>query len=223
MAPVTIKGTSDGLVITLGEGSLQAILAEMENQLASRASFFLGGRVALHVGERPLSEEQLQDIGKILEEIGVSLWAVEGEHPTTRLAAQALGLETHLRPKGPPPATSSEHLVAEEIQGIVVRHTLRSGQAVRHAGHVTVIGDVNPGAEVVAGGSVIVWGRLRGIVHAGAMGDEDAVVCALQLAPSQIRIGSRIARPPDRGRPPKVPEIASVQKDRIVVERWHKA
>lgn len=223
MEAVTIKGTSDGLVITLGEGSLQAVLDEMKDQLSSRASFFLGGRVALRVGERPLSEEQLQEIGRILEDIGVSLWAVDGDHPTTQMAAQALGLETHLRPKSSPAAASPEHIAAEEMQGIVVRHTLRSGQAVRHAGHITVIGDVNPGAEVVAGGSIVVWGKLRGIVHAGAMGDEDAVVCALQLAPSQIRIAAHIARPPERGRPPKVPEIASVQKDRIVVERWQRA
>jgi septum site-determining protein MinC len=75
---------------------------------------------------------------------------------------------------------------------------------------------------VVAGGDIIVWGKLRGIAHAGAMGDDGALVCALQLAPSQIRIGSHIARPPDRGRPPKVAEIATIQDDSIVVERWDK-
>jgi septum site-determining protein MinC len=74
----------------------------------------------------------------------------------------------------------------------------------------------------VAGGDIIVWGKLRGTAHAGAVGDDSAIVCALQLAPNQIRIGSHIARSPERGRPPKVPEIASVQKDRIVVEHWSK-
>jgi septum site-determining protein MinC len=110
----------------------------------------------------------------------------------------------------------------EELPGLILRRTLRSGQAVHHAGHVVLIGDANPGAEIVAGGDVIIWGKLRGIVHAGAMGDETAVVCALQLAPSQIRIGSLIARPPDRGRPPKVPEMAHVQDGQIIVERWDK-
>jgi septum site-determining protein MinC len=87
---------------------------------------------------------------------------------------------------------------------------------------VTLIGDVNPGAEIIAGGDIVVWGKLRGIAHAGAMGNESAVICALELAPSQIRIGEHIARPPERSRPPKVPEIASVQEDGIVVERWTK-
>jgi septum site-determining protein MinC len=87
---------------------------------------------------------------------------------------------------------------------------------------VVIIGDVNPGAEVVAGGDIVVWGKLRGKAHAGAAGDEDAVVCALQLAPNQIRIASLIARPPERGRTPKAAEIAHVQNGRIVVERWDK-
>jgi septum site-determining protein MinC len=219
---ITIKGTSDGLVITLGEGSFQAVLADLEKHLASRASFFLGGRVALRVGERPLSAEQLQTIGTIVQGMGVTLWAVEGTHPATEAAARELGLEVHVRPAASSPPAAAEQISLEEMVGIVVRKTLRSGQSIQHAGHVILIGDVNPGAEVVAGGDVIVWGKLRGTVHAGAMGDDRAVVCALQLAPSQIRIAMHIARPPDRGRPPKVPEMASVQEDRIVVERWNK-
>jgi septum site-determining protein MinC len=219
---VTVKGTSDGLVITLGEGPLDAVLSEMESHLNSKASFFLGGRVALQVGDRALSAEQLQAIGAALERIGVTLWAVEGEHPTTCAAAKELGLETSLRPPAQGPASSDE-VPREEIAGMVARRTLRSGQMVRYAGHVTLIGDVNAGAEVVAGGDIVIWGKLRGTVHAGAMGDEGAIICALQLAPSQIRIGSHIARPPERGRPPAVPEVARVQEGQIVVERWNAA
>ncbi len=218
-----IKGTSEGLVITLSDGPLSAVVNEMEAHLASRASFFLGGRVALRVGDRALSAEQLQAIGNSLERIGVTLWAIESEHPATNTAAQELGLETSLRSTVPRAPAASEQIPREEMAGLVVRRTLRSGQALHYAGHITLIGDVNPGAEVVAGGDIVVWGKLRGTAHAGAMGDDEAVVCALQLAPSQIRIGSHIARPPDRGRPPKVPEIASVQRGHIVVERWDKS
>ena len=219
---VTIKGTSEGLVITLGEGPLDAVLSEMKSHLMSRASFFVGGRVALRVGDRPLSSEQIESIGTMIEEFGITLWAVEGQHPTTIAAAEDLGLETSVRQLGAQHQPAQEHIPLAEMAGIVVRGTLRSGQAVHHAGHVTLIGDVNPGAEVVAGGDVIIWGKLRGTVHAGAMGDDGALVCALQLAPSQIRIGAHIARPPERGRPPKFPEIASVQGGQIVVERWGK-
>jgi septum site-determining protein MinC len=219
---VTIKGTSEGLVISLGPGPLRSVLEEMEVRLSAKASFFVGGRVALRVGDRPLSAEQLEMIGKKLEELGVTLWAVDGEHPTTQAAAQELGLETNLHPTVQPSSSGVEHIPREEMAGIVELRTLRSGQALRHAGHVTLIGDVNPGAEIVAGGDIIVWGKLRGIAHAGAMGNDQAIICALELAPSQIRIGSHIARPPERGRPPRVPEIATVQEGRIVVESWNK-
>ncbi|HSJ52826.1 MAG TPA: septum site-determining protein MinC [Anaerolineae bacterium] len=220
---VTIKGTSEGLVITLGAGPLHEVLAEMEARLRAKASFFRGGRVALHVGDRPLSVEQLREIGGLLEALGMGLWAVSSDHPTTVVAVREMGLESIVpvqAPAGAPPAPGP--LSREEIPGLVLRRTLRSGQAVRHAGHVVLIGDVNPGAEVVAGGDIIIWGKLRGTAHAGAAGDEDAVICALQLAPSQIRIASLIARSPERGRAPKAAEMASVQNGRIVVERWDK-
>jgi septum site-determining protein MinC len=220
--PVTIKGTSGGLIIGLGEGPLPHVLDEMQAQLSAKASFFLGGRVALRVGERPLSVEQVQAIGSTLEQIGVTLWAVEGTHPTTFSAAQELGLETSMEPAASSTPAAPEQISRDELVGIVVRRTLRSGQAIHHAGHVTLIGDVNPGAELVAGGDIVIWGKLRGTAHAGAMGDDEAIICAMQMAPNQIRIGSYIARSPERGRPPKVPEIARVQDERIVVERWNK-
>lgn len=220
---VSIKGTNEGLIISLASGPLQEVLEDMESALSAKASFFIGGRVALRVGDRPLSSEQISMIGRRLENLGMTLWAVDSEHPETLAAARELGLETGLEPKDRPGRPGPEQAAREELSGIVVRRTLRSGQALQHAGHITLIGDLNPGAEIVAGGDIIVFGRLRGIAHAGAMGDEEAIICALELAPSQIRIGSHIARSPDRGRPPSMPEIASVQDDRIIVERWTKS
>ncbi len=219
---ITIKGTGEGLLIALGEGAWADLLAELEERLSARSSFFIGGRVALRVGDRALSAGQLEQVGNLLERFGVTLWAVEGTHPATQTAARDLGLEVRLRQTATAPAAPVEQIPLEEMSGIVVRGTLRSGQAIRHAGHVTLIGDVNPGAEVVAGGHIIVWGKLRGTVHAGAMGDERAIVCALELSPSQIRIGAHIARPPERGRRAKTPEIARVEGENIVVEGWEK-
>ncbi|MBM3135370.1 MAG: septum site-determining protein MinC, partial [Chloroflexi bacterium] len=61
---------------------------------------------------------------------------------------------------------------------------------------------------------------LRGVAHAGALGDEAAVVCALHLAPTQLRIAGRVARPPEESRPTVAPEIARVRGNKIVVEAW---
>ena len=254
---VRIRGTSEGLVITLGAGDLGSLLRELDERLSSTASFFRGGRVALHVGPRELTTEDLEALGQTISRNGVSLWAVISDNVATQAAAEALGLETtsgrhavlspealspprHERDEGPilsgvegPVLSGVEGQLEAEVEdaalrlaqdtasGILVRRTLRSGQVVQHPGHVVVIGDVNPGAEIIAGGDVVVWGKLRGIVHAGAIGDDGAVVCALSLAPLQLRIGSHIARAPEgREDLPQRPEMASVQDGEIVAEPW---
>jgi len=66
---------------------------------------------------------------------------------------------------------------------------------------------------------VIVWGRLRGTVHAGAQGDQDAVVCALDLSPTQLRIADQISITPPQRRKPK-PEMARLNKNKVVAEPW---
>jgi septum site-determining protein MinC len=96
------------------------------------------------------------------------------------------------------------------------RGTLRGGQALHNLGNLVVIGDVNPGAELVASGDIAVFGALRGVAHAGAQGDRSARVVALELAPTQLRIATLIAVSSDDAKP-RGPEHASIAGDRIVV------
>lgn len=96
------------------------------------------------------------------------------------------------------------------------RGTLRGGQALHNLGNLVVIGDVNPGAELVASGDIVVFGALRGVAHAGAQGDRGARVIALELAPTQLRIATVIATSGnDRGK--RGPEHAAIVDERIVV------
>jgi septum site-determining protein MinC len=220
---VTIKGIREGLLVTLGGGDWNHLLAELEKRLNKTAAFFKGARVALQVGSRTLSTAEIEAVRDLLARNAITLWAVVSESPETQEAARQLELDTVLPSHAPEKAESADELSAEfsDLPALLVRRTLRSGQALRHAGHVVLIGDVNPGAEVVAGGDVVVWGKLRGIVHAGAMGDESHVVCALELAPTQLRIGSLVTRSPDEKRRRRVrPEMAFVSRGQIVVEPW---
>ena len=107
----------------------------------------------------------------------------------------------------------------EGDQAILIQRTLRSGHSVKHPGHITILGDVNPGAEIIAGGNVIVWGRLRGTVHAGAEGNEEAIICALDLSPTQLRIADYINLSPPQRRRPK-PEIARLVDGKVYAEPW---
>ena len=104
-------------------------------------------------------------------------------------------------------------------QAVLIQRTLRSGHSIKHPGHVIVIGDVNPGAEIIAGGNVVVWGRLRGTVHAGAQGNEEATICALDLSPTQLRIAEQISITPPQRRKPK-PEMARLVDGKVVAEPW---
>ena len=100
---------------------------------------------------------------------------------------------------------------------LYLRQTVRSGQSIRHDGTIVLCGDVNPGAEVIATGDIVVFGTLRGVAHAGAAGDEDCQIIAINLRPTQIRIAGYIARSPDTAAPPlsKYPEVARVQNSEI--------
>ncbi len=221
---ITIKGIRDGLLITLGGGDWDHLLAELEDRLGSPTAFFKGARVALQVGSRTLSTAEIEAIRDLLARNEITLWAVVSESLATQAATRQLELDTALPNHAPATDEGVDEAEKEEftdLPALLVHRTLRSGQALRHAGHVVLIGDVNPGAEIVAGGDVVVWGKLRGTVHAGAMGDESRVVCALELTPTQLRVGNLVARPPDERRPRHVrPEMAFVSQGRIVVEPW---
>ena len=106
--------------------------------------------------------------------------------------------------------------------GLFVRRTLRSGQSIQHDGDICIIGDVNPGAEVVSSGDVVVWGSLRGTVHAGAGGDAEALICALHLRPPSCASATCAGAAPKPARPggQPGPEMARVAEGRIVVEPW---
>jgi septum site-determining protein MinC len=159
----------------------------------------------------------------------VEMWALVSTNAVTRAAARESGLVIDIDGGGayasPEPERTSERARREGherpgAETVMIRRTLRSGQTLRHPGHIVIIGDVNPGAEVVAGGDIVVWGRVRGLVHAGALGDEDAVICALDLAPTQLRIGGHIARSPEDRPAQLTPEKASVRDGQIVAIPW---
>ena len=91
-------------------------------------------------------------------------------------------------------------------------------------GNLVIIGDINPGAELIAAGNIVVMGSLRGIVHAGCDGNRDAIVSALYLQPTQLRIADIITRSPDGEAKitEPIPEIASIKDGRIYIEELRK-
>jgi septum site-determining protein MinC len=218
-----IKGIKEGLLITLGEGEWGALEESVIKSIEAKQSFFQGARIALNVGSHDLRAAELGALRDKLSERGVSLWAVLSSSKITRDTSKTYGLITSI--VNPKVELESEAAARFDTSlpgesAVMVHRTMRSGFKITHTGHVVVIGDVNPGAEIVASGSVVVWGRLRGVVHAGAEGDEKAVVCALRLEPTQLRIASYIAvTPKHKGR--AMPEMASIKNGQVIAEHWN--
>ena len=116
------------------------------------------------------------------------------------------------------PAAESAAPAAAGQNMLVINRTVRGGQEITTPGSVLICGNVNPGAQVIAGGSIDIRGICRGMVHAGAYGDTTAFIIADRLMPVQIRIADRIARSPDGELKPKVAERAAIKDGKIIIE-----
>jgi len=220
-AKIQVKGIRDGLLIILGEGPWDEVYAALLTHLDQQMEFLRGARIALDVGNHILKAVDLGQLRDQLSERGLMVWAVVSNSPTTEQTAQTLGLATRLsKPAAERRTITADTRLSGGEEAILVRRTLRSGFSLKYSGHVIVMGDVNPGAEIVAGGDVLVWGRLRGMVHAGAQGDETAQVCALDLTPTQLRIARFIAVAPKRRGKPQ-PEVARVVDGQVVAVPWN--
>ena len=110
--------------------------------------------------------------------------------------------------------------------GEFYKGTLRSGQVLKCDTSIVIIGDVNPGAKIIAKGNIVILGSLKGNAYAGAAGDESCFVTALDMDPVQIKIGNVIGRSADRGPWEAIrnrhrtmdPQIALVSKGNIMIE-----
>ena len=218
---LTIKGVQDGLLIQLPDGPWEQVQEHLMATVTEQADFLRGARLALEVRERALGAGDLGSLRTLLAERDITLWAILSSNENTHAAAADLGLDLALTPRSVQDDDHEPGLDTELFgeEAIMIERTLRSGHSIRHPGHVTIIGDVNPGAEIIAGGHVIIWGRMRGVVHAGATGDEQAVVCALDLSPTQLRIAAQISVSPSRKGKPQ-PECARIRDGQLVAEPW---
>lgn len=224
---VQLKGIREGLLVTFGDGAWPELEQELVAEISRQGDFLKGAKLIVDVDMHSLNAVGMSRLRDQVSDLGLSLWGVLSRSPLTERSAQMMGLATRIHDGSAEPEAEYEEEDEEPVQevalgpdgGVLVKRTLRSGAQVHSAGHVTIIGDVNPGAEIMAGGNVVVWGRLRGMVHAGANGDESAIVCAMDLAPTQLRIATHIAIPPAE-RSETGPEIAFIRDGQVVAENW---
>jgi len=220
MSDLTFKGIREGLLVTLPDGEWPELKKSLLEQIDRQGDFLKGAHLTIDVGNQVLKAAEIGQLRDELSERGITLRAILSHSPTTEMSAQNLGLATRL---SKPKPDRQIHTLDTELSGdaaVLVQRTLRSWHNIEFAGHVVVIGDVNPGAEIVAGGNVVVWGHLRGTVHAGADGDTEAIICALDLSPTQLRIAEQISIAPPQRKKTR-PEVARLVDGQVVAEPWN--
>ncbi|MFW5719174.1 MAG: septum site-determining protein MinC [Halanaerobium sp.] len=195
----SFQAVSDGIVMNFRNGSTFGNIKKAVSLHAAEASdFFTGVNLYLNLSGLELAFEQLEELMEI----------VQNYKQVNKIYFTARKI------------TAEEKNDDQISDAVIINRTLRSGQRVKHQANVVIVGDVNPGAEVIAGGDIIVFGRLRGVVHAGAGGSKASQVAALKLNPTQLRIASLIARSPDDSDSSKLQaERAFIEDDKIVVEK----
>jgi septum site-determining protein MinC len=192
-------------------GGLNLLIEASDTPLSVREG--LAARQAM-LGQKVTTELAADADPEALEAVFAAVRAAGGElgrvrgireqlpRPAPEPAVAAPGLESASGAASAPalPAVSGTPGIGTQTDSArteILQHGLRAGFRGEYRGSVVVLGDVNPGAELIAAGDVIVMGALRGVVHAGAGGRTDAIVYARPISSAQIRIAGAVARSAD--------------------------
>ncbi|OKP96302.1 septum site-determining protein MinC [Paenibacillus sp. P46E] len=197
---VRIKGIKDGLVFLLDDKCpFEDLLSELRYKLEHSHQNILTGpivHVDIKLGSRPVTEEDKDAILDILKSQGnLLIRSVEALEEPGEKASDALFL----------------------ISGM-----LRSGQVLHHEGNLLFLGDVNPGGSITCTGDIYILGALRGMAHAGVDGNQEAIIAASLLSPTQLRIADVISRPPDEwGTRESSMEFAYLSSGAMQIDKIH--
>lgn len=212
---IAFKGTAEALIILIPEElETDLIMNQVAEKVRAAGKFFRGAKLkVIYRGKVLTRSEEEKLVTVMVENSGVII-----EHIRHEQAPPPVDKEKPPKLSGMP----LRKIFFKELKEgpcKFVRGTIRGGTRVFYEGNIVVLGDANPGSEIVASGNVVVMGALRGMVHSGADGNRDAVVAALRLCPTQLRIADMITRCPDASEDARIqPEIAFIKDDLIYVE-----
>jgi septum site-determining protein MinC len=225
---VQIKSENGKLLLILptesqvpaSEYGLSEIWQQMKLRLLAGDRFFVPNTtVHLIASDRLLDGRQLQEIAETLREIQLQLKSVSTSRRQTAIAAVSAGYSVEQLQREPSLSSAFTTTPTALADALYLEMTVRSGLEIRHPGTVIILGDVNPGGIVIADGDILVWGRLRGIAHAGAGGKTDCLIMALQMEPTQLRIADAVARAPEKSPMQFYPEVAYIIPTGIRITR----
>ena len=171
---LSINLKRDNIVIKVPEeDEYEKVLKELQKKLPELKKFYNDEKTPILVTGKILKNKQMDEIKEIIKEkIDVE---VDFEIPKT------LGLHSIRK-------TFNKNIEVSETK--FHRGSLRSGQKLEAEGSLVILGDVNSGAEIMASDNIVVLGSLRGLAHAGAKGNKDAIIAAGLIDTVQMRIAN---------------------------------
>ncbi|MDF2950961.1 MAG: hypothetical protein K0S18_544 [Anaerocolumna sp.] len=209
---VIIKGNKYGIVVVLdADMEFEELKEKVAVKFRESSKFFEKAQMAISFEGRKLNNDQQREILNIIaEETELHVVCIIENDPEKEQIFKK---------------TLDEKLMElSNTTGQFYKGNLRSGQVLEAETSIIVIGDVNPGARIVSKGNIIVLGSLKGTVFAGAAGNTNSFVVALDMNPVQIRIADTIARSPDKPVKGGVKEtkIAFLEDGNIYIESLNK-
>lgn len=190
---------------------------DLQQRLSGGTTFASDTPVHLYGQNCLLDTRQLQGLDEALGRFNLKLARIITSRRQTAVAAAMSGYSAD-QTNNLPELLSKEVYSPQKIglaEPLYLQKNIRSGTEIRHPGSVVVIGDLNPGSSVVADGDILVWGRLRGIAHAGASGNKTSTIMALKLEATQLRIAGAVARVAVSDQVNPSPEIAYISEKDI--------
>ena len=192
-----VKGINDGLLMTLPDLPWADCRAAVMDTIGENAGFYTGANLFLDAGTLDIRVVEITGLRHELENQGIYLKGIFGSSDRTRQNCKSLGIMTEQ-------AVSAKSLRKEKIEeaqpvkGIgepayLVNRTVRSGTVIERKETIVIIGDVNPGAEIISERNVLVLGTVRGRVSAGANSESSAFIGAYDFDNAQIMVNGYLA------------------------------
>jgi septum site-determining protein MinC len=181
-------------------------------------SWQLKTKAHLQSQDRLLDTRQINELETILEEIGLTLDLIITRRRQTAVAASSAGYSVQQEMLSETFIDIDDLSHSQDLaEPLYLKNTIRSGVEICHPSSIIILGDVNPGATILASGDVFIWGTLRGIAHAGYMGNRQGLIMALKLEATQLRIADLLARVPDNPPTNQMAEVAYIGKEGIKI------
>ena len=247
---VQVSGRGTNVDFTIDDSApFDEVAQRLRQYLVENRGLWSGGTISVNAGRWIISPEQLNQLKQVIEtESGLTVnrfWCspdnlggvnydTNGAGAADPTSEAATGPEASTRAATAVEPPSDRHKLKEPKSGgsrkgrpaeaLFIKVTFRSGESISYPGDVVVLADVNPGAEIVADGDIVVFGSLRGMAHAGAAGDTKATIIALDLNSPRIQIGPYAGLAPAVVPGTKfkgaVPKIAYVRRRSIYVSPY---